>query len=49
MARGLPRAIAQAYEELYAVERDIWDNGSGRDKRDKYESDKHPANPGTDG
>ncbi len=39
------RAIAQAYEELYAVERDIWDNGSGRDAEDKYESDKHPAEP----
>lgn len=39
------RAIAQAYEELYAVKRDIWDNGSGRDAEDKYESDKHPAEP----
>ena len=39
------RAIAQAYEELYAVERDIWDNGSGRDAEVKYESDKHPAEP----
>ena len=38
-------AIAQAYEELYAVERDIWDNGSGRDKEGKYDSDKHPAEP----
>ena len=37
------RAIAQAYEELYAVERDIWDNGSGRDAEGKYDSDKHPA------
>ena len=37
------RAIAQAYEELYAVERDIRDNGSGRDKDGKYESDKQPA------
>ena len=39
------RAIAQAYEEIYAVERDIRDNGSGRDKEGKYESDKHPAAP----
>ena len=37
------RAIAQAYEELYAVERDIHDNGSGRDKEGKYDSDKQPA------
>ncbi len=37
------RAIAQAYEELYAIERDIWDNGSGRDAEGKYESGKHPA------
>ena len=39
------RAIAQAYEELYAVERDIRDNGSGRDKEGKYDSDKPPAEP----
>ena len=39
------RAIAQAYEELYAVERDIRENGSGRDAEGKYESDKHPAEP----
>ena len=39
------RAIAQAYEELYAVERDIRDNGSGRDKEGKYDSGKHPAGP----
>ena len=39
------RAIAQAYEELYAVERDIRDTGSGRDKEGKYDSDKHPAQP----
>ena len=39
------RAIAQAYEELYAVERAIHDNGSGRDKEGKYDSDKHPAEP----
>ena len=37
------RSIAQAYEELYAVERAIHDNGSGRDKEGKYDSDKHPA------
>ncbi len=37
------RAIAQAYEELYAVERDIRDNGSGQDKEGKYDSDKQPA------
>ncbi len=39
----IARAIAQAYEELYAIERDIRDNGSGRDAESKYESDKHPA------
>ena len=39
------RAIAQAYEEIYAVERDIRDNGSGRDAEGKYDSDKHPAEP----
>ena len=39
------RAIAQAYEELYAVERDIRDNGSGRDKEGKYDSGKHPSEP----
>ena len=38
-------AIAQAYEELYAVERDIWDNGSGRDAEGKDESGKHHAEP----
>ena len=42
---SVARAIAQAYEELYAVERDIRDNGSGRDKEGKYESDKNPAEP----
>ena len=41
-------AIAQAYEELYAVERDIRDKGSGRDVEGKYESDKHPAEPASD-
>lgn len=39
------QAIAQAYEELYAVERDIYYNESGRDTEGKYESDKHPAEP----
>ena len=39
------RAIAQAYQELYAIERDIWDNGSGRDAEGKYDSDKNPAEP----
>ena len=39
------RAIAQAYEELYAVVRDISDNGSGRDKDGKYDSEKNPAEP----
>ena len=39
------RAIAQAYQELYAIERDIWDNRSGRDAEGKYDSDKHPAEP----
>ena len=43
------QAIARAYEELYAVERDIRDNGSGRDRAGKYDSDKHPAVPDTDG
>ena len=42
------RAIAQAYEELYAIERDIHDNGSGWDKAGKYDSDKHPSEPATD-
>ena len=42
------RAIAQAYEELYAIERDISDNGSGRDKEGKYESDKLQAVPASD-
>ena len=36
-------AIAQAYEELYAVQREIWDNGPGRDKGDKEESEKYPT------
>lgn len=34
------RAVSQAYEELYAVERDIRENGSGRDAEGKYESGK---------
>ncbi len=42
------RAIAQAYEELYAVERDIRDKGSGRDVEGKYDSDKHPSGPASD-
>ena len=39
------RAIAQAYEELYAVVRDISDNGSGRDVDGKYDSEKNPSEP----
>ena len=39
------RAIAQAYEELYAVVRDISDNGSGRDADGKYDSEKNPSEP----
>ena len=42
------RAIAQAYEEIYAVERDIRDKGSGRDVEGKYDSDKHPSGPAFD-
>ena len=37
------QAIAQAYEELYEVVRDIQDKGSGRDAEGKYEAEKHPA------
>ena len=36
-------AQAQAYEDLYAIERDIRDTDSGRDAEGKYESGKHPA------
>lgn len=42
------RAIAQAYEELYGIERDIHDTGSGQDAAGKYDSDKNPTAPGTD-
>ncbi len=38
-------AIAQAYKEVYAVERDISDKGSGRDVKGKYEANKHAAEP----
>ena len=38
-------AVAQAYEELYAVERDIRENGSGRDAVDREDPDKHPSEP----
>ena len=41
----IAQAIAQAYEELYAIERDIRDTGSGRDAESKYESDKQSAEP----
>ena len=44
----IARAIAQAYEELYAIERDISDNGSGRDKEGKYESNKLHTVPVSD-
>ena len=37
------RAVAQAYEELYAVERDIREKGSGQDAAGKYEASKDPA------
>ena len=43
------RAIAQAYEELYGVERDIWDNGSGRDAEGKEDPGKHLVHPDTEG
>ncbi len=39
------RAIARAYEELYGVERDIRDSGSGRDVEGREEPDKHPTEP----
>ena len=42
------RAIAQAYEELYGIERDIHDTGSGCDAAGKYDSDKNPTAPATD-
>ena len=42
------RAIAQAYKELYGIERDIHDTGSGRDAAGKYDSDKNPTEPTTD-
>ena len=41
----IARAVAQAYEELYGVERDILENGSGRDAGGKEDPDKHPAAP----
>ena len=40
--RTVAEAIAQAYKELYGVQRDITDKGSGRDAEGKYEADKHP-------
>ena len=40
---SVARAIAQAYQELYAVEREIWDNGSGRDMEERKDSDKLPS------
>ncbi len=43
----IARAIAQAYEELYGVERDIGDNGSGRDKEGREKPDKLPVETGT--
>ena len=42
-------AIAQAYEELYGVERDIWDTGSGRDAEGKEDPAKSLAQPDSDG
>ena len=38
-------AIAQAYEELYGVERDIRDNGSGRDAEGREDTGKHSVEP----
>ena len=46
---SVARAIAQANEEMYGVERDIRDNGSGRDAEGKYDAEKHPAGPDADG
>ena len=42
-------AIAQAYEELYGVERDIRDTGSGRDAEGKEDPAKRLAQPDSDG
>lgn len=42
-------AIAQAHEELYAVERGIDDTGSGWDLEDKERPDKHDAGSDSDG
>ena len=47
--KSVARAIAQANEELYGVERDIRDNGSGRDAEGTYEAEKHPGEPDADG
>lgn len=41
--RTVAEAIAQAWEELYAVQRDITDKGSGQDAEDKYGADKYPG------
>ncbi len=46
---SVARAVAQAYEELYAVERDIRDNGSGRDAEGTEDPGKHSAEPDTGG
>ena len=45
----IAEAIAQAYEELYGVERDIWDTGSGRDAEGKEDPSKSLAQPDSDG
>ena len=42
-------SIAQAYEELDGVERDIRDTGSGRDAEGKEDPAKHLAQPGNCG
>ena len=42
-------AIAQAYQELYGVERDIRDTGSGRDAEGKEDPAKRLAQPDSDG
>ena len=38
-------AIAQAYEELYGVERDIRENGSGWDTEGREDTGKHSVEP----
>ena len=42
---SVARAVAQAYEELYGVERDIRENGSGRDAEGREDTGKHSVEP----